>query len=64
MFRGEITLQYDNLEAFVNVVGEAHNDSNVYLSKNYVPMKEAYIELTSQQSFKIVNKSHVPVEFE
>ena len=60
----EIILSYDTLEAYVKLVAEAQNDPNVYLSKTFIDLKKAYITLSSQDTFKIINKSEVPNEFE
>ena len=60
----EIVLSYDTLEAYVKLASEAQNDPNVYLSKTFIDLKKAYITLSSQDSFKIINKSEVPNEFE
>ena len=40
------------------------NDPNVYLSKTFIDLRKAYITLSSQDTFKIINKSEVPNEFE
>ena len=60
----EIVLSYDTLEAYVKLLSEAQNDPNVYLSKSFIDLKKAYITLSSQDNFKIINKSEVPNEFE
>lgn len=60
----EIILSYDTLEAYVKLMAEAQNDPNVYLSKTFIDLKKAYITLSSQDTFKIINKSEVPNEFE
>ena len=60
----EIILSYDTLEAYVKIVAEAQNDPNVYLSKTFIDLRKAYITLSSQDTFKIINKSEVPNEFE
>jgi hypothetical protein len=46
----------------VPITGEGHND-NVYLSKSHIHMDPTSISLFSNQYYKIVNKSTVPVEF-
>ncbi len=61
-YREEMTLFYDNFEATVPTLGEAHND-NVYLSKGHVTADPTSITLFSYQYYKIVNKSVVPIEF-
>ena len=57
-----MTLVYDKNEATVQIVGQGHND-NVYLSKTHLHMEPTSISLSSNQYYKIVNKSSVPVEF-
>ena len=61
-YREELTLCYDNFEATVPTIGEAHND-NVLLSKSHVTADPTSITLFSHQYYKIVNKSAVPIEF-
>ena len=55
-------LSYDKYEATVTITGEGHND-NVYLSKAHIHMDPTSISLFSNQYYKIVNKSTVPIEF-
>ena len=43
-YKNEAVLVYDNMEAYVQITGSAHN-SNVYLSKSYIQMDDAYIGL-------------------
>ena len=43
-YKNEAVLSYDNMEAYVPITGTAHN-GNVYLSKSYIQMDEAYIGL-------------------
>jgi hydrocephalus-inducing protein len=62
MYKDEVTLFYDNLEASIPIVGESHND-HVYLSKTLIHMEPTSITLYSHQYFQIVNKSSVPIEF-
>lgn len=59
-YKNEILLAYDNMEATVQLLGLAHN-GNVYLSKSYIQMEEAYISLQTQQTLQIINKSNVKV---
>ena len=61
-YRDQMTLVYDKNEATVQIVGQGHND-NVYLSKTHLHMEPTSISLSSNQYYKIVNKSSVPVEF-
>jgi hydrocephalus-inducing protein len=51
------------MEAYVPITGTAHN-GNVYLSKSYIQMDDAYIGLQTQQTLQIINKSNVKVNFE
>lgn len=60
--REELVLSYDNMEAIIPVVGEAHND-NVYLSKTHIHADATSITLFSHQYYQIHNKSQVPIEF-
>ena len=62
-YKNEAILSYDNLQAYIPVMGSAHN-GNVYLSKSYIQMDDAYIGLQSQQTLQIVNKSSVKVDFQ
>lgn len=64
VFQEEMILSYDSLEAYVPIIGEANNDSNVYLSKTFINLKQTYITLSSQDTLKIINKSTVPIDFE
>ena len=52
------------MEAHVDIMGEARNNPNVYLSKSFIHINDTYITLNSQESLKIINKTKVPVEFE
>jgi hydrocephalus-inducing protein len=61
-YREVMTLNYDGHEAQVALAGQGHND-NVYLSKTHLHMDPTSISLSSNQYYKIVNKSSVPVEF-
>ena len=61
-YKEELTLCFDNFEATIPTLGEAHND-NVYLSKGHVTADPTSITLFSHQYYKIVNKSTVPIEF-
>lgn len=61
-YKEQLVLLYDQYEAVVPVLGEGHND-NVYLSKAHLHMDPTSISLFSNQYFKVVNKSAVPVEF-
>lgn len=61
-YKEEVTLLYEDMEATIPVVGEAHND-NVYLSKSHIHTDPTSITLFSHQYYQIVNKSSVPVEF-
>jgi hydrocephalus-inducing protein len=54
--REELILSYDNMEAIIPVVGEAHND-NVYLSKTHIHADPTSITLFSHQYYQIHNKS-------
>lgn len=54
---------YDNDVAEFQLKGNAIN-GEVYLSKNYIQLDETYITLESRETFKIVNKSNVKIEFE
>jgi Flagellar-associated PapD-like len=63
-YEEEIILSYDTLSAYIKLLSEAQNDPNVYLSKTFIDLKKAYITLSSQDTFKIINKSEVPNEFE
>ena len=58
----DLFFSYDDLEAEIPIVGEAHND-NVYLSKSHIHTDPTSITLFSHQYFEIVNKSTVPIEF-
>lgn len=62
VYRDEVILSYDHLEAVVPILGESHND-NVYLSKSHIHMDPTSITLYSHQYYTIVNKSQVPIEF-
>ena len=62
-YKNEAILSYDNLQAYIPVIGAAHN-GNVYLSKSFIQMDDAYIGLQSQQTLQIVNKSSVKVDFQ
>ena len=62
-YKAEAILSYDNLEAYVTIMGNAQ-DYQVYLSKNHITMDEAYISLQTQQTFQIVNKSKYKVDFQ
>ena len=57
------TLLYDGDEAEFNLRGNAIN-GEVYLSKNYLQQEETYISLENRETFKIVNKSSVKIDFE
>ena len=57
------TLLYDGDEAEFNLKGNAIN-GEVYLSKNYLQQEETYISLENRETFKIVNKSTVKIDFE
>jgi hydrocephalus-inducing protein len=57
-----MVLVYDQYEVVVPILGEGHND-NVYLSKAHIHTDPTSISLFSNQYFKIVNKSTVPIEF-
>jgi hydrocephalus-inducing protein len=46
-YKNEAILSYDNMEAYVGIMGVAHN-GNVYLSKSYIQMDDAYIGLQTQ----------------
>lgn len=59
-YKNEILLSYDGLEAYVQIMGVAHN-GNVYLSKSFIQMDDAYIGLHTQQTLQIINKSSVKV---
>jgi len=61
-YKEELVLCFDNFEAHIPAIGEAHND-NVYLSKGHVTCDPTSITLFSHQYYKIVNKSAVPIEF-
>lgn len=56
-------LLYDGDEASFILKGNAIN-GEVYLSKDHMKIDETYISLESKQTFKIVNKSTVKIEFE
>ena len=56
-------LLYDGDEASFSLKGNAIN-GEVYLSKEHIKIDETYISLESKQTFKIVNKSTVKIEFE
>lgn len=43
-YKSEAVLAYDKLKAYVPIMGIAHN-SNVYLSKSFIQMDDAYIGL-------------------
>ena len=45
------------------MLGNAIN-GEVYLSKNYIQQEETYISLESRDTYKIVNKSNVKIDFE
>ncbi|CAD8206755.1 unnamed protein product [Paramecium octaurelia] len=62
-YKNKAILQYDNMEAYVPIIGVAHN-GNVYLSKSQINMTEAFIGLQLQQTLQIINKSNVKVDFE
>jgi hydrocephalus-inducing protein len=62
IYKDELMLAYDNMEACVQIRGESHNDY-VYLSNTPIQMKKTYIQLYSQDYLQIVNKSSVPIEF-
>ncbi len=62
-YKNEILLSYDGLEAYVQIMGVAHN-GNVYLSKSFIQMDDAYIGLQTQQTLQIINKSNVKVDFQ
>lgn len=62
-YKNEILLSYDNLEAYIQIMGVAHN-GNVYLSKSFIQMDDAYIGLHTQQTLQIINKSNVKVDFQ
>jgi hydrocephalus-inducing protein len=62
-YKNEAFLSYDNMEAYITITGQAHSE-NVYLSKTYIQMEDAYIGLQTQQTLQIVNKSHVKVDFQ
>jgi hydrocephalus-inducing protein len=64
VFRDELALRYESLEAFVTIIGEARNNPNVYLSKSSIDIDPTYITLSSQYTMSIINKTKVPVEFE
>jgi len=64
VFQEEVRITYDNLEAFAPIIGEAHNDSNVYLNKIFINFPDTYITLSTQESLKIINKSQIPIDFE
>ena len=61
-YSDKIVLLYDHLEAAVTISGHGYND-NVYLSKAHIHMEPTSISLFSNQYYKIVNKSKVPMEF-
>jgi hydrocephalus-inducing protein len=56
-------LTYDGDEASFVLKGNAIN-GEVYLSKEHIRIDETYISLESKQTFKIVNKSTVKIDFE
>jgi len=62
VYKDEVILCYDHLEAVIPIRGESHND-NVYLSKSHIHMDPTSITLYSHQYYTIVNKSQVPIEF-
>ena len=62
-YKNEILLSYDGLEAYIQIMGVAHN-GNVYLSKSFIQMDDAYIGLQTQQTLQIINKSNVKVDFQ
>lgn len=63
-YKSEAILSYDNLEAYVTILGNAQNSVGVYLSKSHITMDEAYISLQTQQTLQIVNKSKYKVDFQ
>ena len=56
-------LLYDGEEAEFELKGNAIN-GNVYLSKAHLQMEETYISLENRETFKIINKSSVKINFE
>ena len=56
VYKDEVILSYDHLEAVIPIRGESHND-NVYLSKSHIHMDPTSITLYSHQYYTIVNKS-------
>lgn len=62
-YKNEILMSYDGLEAYIQIMGVAHN-GNVYLSKSFIQMDDAYIGLQTQQTLQIINKSNVKVDFQ
>jgi hydrocephalus-inducing protein len=62
-YRLEGIFAYDNLRSYFTVSGKSHK-GNVYLSKSYIQMDDAYIGLQTQQTLQIVNKSSVKVDFQ
>ena len=46
IYKDEVILSYDNLEANIPIKGESHND-NVYLSKSHIHMDPTSITLYS-----------------
>lgn len=63
LYEAEAVLIYDNMEAFIPIVGNAIN-GNVYLKKQLVKLGEPYIGLESQRTVEIVNRSNVKIDFE
>lgn len=57
------TLIYDGEEAEFMLKGNAIN-GEVFLSKDRVNLDETYISLESKQTFKIMNRSSVKIDFE
>lgn len=63
LYRSVGKLLYDNEEAEFELVGNAIN-GEVYISKSHIRMEETYLSLENRETFKIVNKSTVAINFQ